>query len=82
MASGVRTLAQPTDPYPEQSMTRSLALGLAIAAAVVAAVPIVAYVFPRHPNWLDPYESRVARWTVYIGGGVALALFIAVARSG
>ena len=63
-------------------MTRSLALGLAIAAAVVAAVPIVAYVFPRDPRWLDPYESRPARWTVYIGGGVALALFIAVARSG
>jgi hypothetical protein len=63
-------------------MTRSLALGLAIAAAAVAAVPIVAYVFPRHPSWLDPYESRPARWTVYIGGGIALALFIAVARSG
>ena len=62
-------------------MTRSLALGLAIEAAVVAAVPIVAYCFARHPSWLDPYESRSARWTVYIGG-IALALFIAVARSG
>ena len=63
-------------------MTRTLALSLAIAAAAVAGVPIVAYVFPRHPNWLDPYLSRSARWTVYIGGGIALALFIALARSG
>lgn len=63
-------------------MTRSVALGFAIAAAAVAAVPIVAYVFPRHPRWLDPYASRPARWTVYVGGGAALALFIALARSG
>lgn len=63
-------------------MTRSLALGLAIAAAALGAVPIVAYCLPRHPSWLDPYESRSARWTVYIDGGIALALFIALARSG
>jgi MFS family permease len=63
-------------------MTRALALGFAIGAAAVAAVPVVAYVFPRHPNWLDPYESRSARWMVYIGGGIALALFIALARTG
>jgi hypothetical protein len=63
-------------------MTRSLVLGFAIAAAALGAVPIVAYSFPRHPRWLDPYESRSARWTVYIGGGIALALFIALARSG
>jgi hypothetical protein len=63
-------------------MVRTLALGFAIAAAAVAAVPIVAYGFPRHPRWLDPYQSRSARWTVYIGGGIALALFIALARSG
>jgi hypothetical protein len=63
-------------------MSRTLAFGFAVAAAAVAAVPIVAYVFPRHPRWLDPYESRPVRWTVYIGGGIALALFIALARSG
>ena len=62
-------------------MTRSLAHGFAISAAAVAAVPIVAYCFPRHPRWLDPYESRLARWTVYFGGGIALALFITLARS-
>jgi hypothetical protein len=63
-------------------MSRTLALVFAVAAAAVAAVPIVAYVFPRHPRWLDPYESRSARWAVYIGGGMALALFIALARGG
>jgi hypothetical protein len=63
-------------------MPRDFALGLAIVATAVAAVPIFAYVFPRHPRWLDPYESRPARWTAYIGGGIALALYIAVARSG
>jgi hypothetical protein len=63
-------------------MPRDVALGLAIVATAVAAVPIFAYVFPGHPRWLDPYESRSARWTVYIGGGIALALYIAVARSG
>jgi hypothetical protein len=62
-------------------MTRDIALGLAIAAAAVAAVPIVAYPLPRRPRWLDPYRSRPARWAVYIGGGIALALFIALSHS-
>src|SRR4051812_32578979 len=57
---------------------RSVILALAITAAAVAAVPILAYPFPRRPNWLDPYANRYARWTVYLGGAVALALFIAL----
>jgi len=63
-------------------MPRSVALGLAITAAAIAAVPVVAFCFPRRPTWLDPYQSRRARWTVYVGGGIALALFVALARSG
>jgi hypothetical protein len=53
---------------------------LAIAAAAVAAVSILAYPLPRRPKWLDPYASEHARWTVYIGGGIALALFISLTR--
>ena len=49
-------------------------LGLAITAATVAAVPI----FAR--PWIKPYESKPARWTVYSGALVALALFIVLSR--
>ena len=62
-------------------MMRGVVLGIAIAAAVVAAVPIVAYPF-RPGSRLDPYRNRDARWAVYLGAGVALALFIVLTRSG
>jgi hypothetical protein len=58
---------------------RDLVLGLAIASAVIAAVPIV--VFPFRPrSALDPYRNRRARWVAYTGAGVALALFVILAR--
>jgi hypothetical protein len=47
---------------------RSIVLALAVAAAAVAAVPIVSYPFVRRESWLNPYENRFARWTVYVGG--------------
>ena len=59
---------------------RDAVLGVAIAAVVVASVPIAAYVWPRCPEWLNPYESKPARWTVYFGGLLALGLFIALSR--
>lgn len=61
-------------------MTRGVVLGVAIVAAVVAAIPIVAYPL-RRGSWFDPYQNRSARWAVYLGGGVALALFIVLARN-
>jgi hypothetical protein len=64
------------------SVSRSVILALAITAAAVAAVPILAYPFPRRPNWLDPYANCYARWTVYLDGAVALALFIALSQGG
>jgi hypothetical protein len=55
-------------------------LGIAIAAAVAAAVPIVGYPFAPG-SWVDPYRNRAARWLVYVGAFTALALFIVLARS-
>ena len=52
-----------------------LLIGLAVAAVVIAAVPLFA-IWPGHPSWIDPHENRYARWTVYAGGVLALALFI------
>jgi hypothetical protein len=63
------------------AVTRGVVLGIAIAAAVAAAIPIVAYPF-RPGGRLDPYRNRSARWLVYLGAGLALALFIVLARSG
>jgi hypothetical protein len=64
-----------------ERVTRGVLLGIAIAATVVAAVPIVAY--PLRPGGrLDPYRNRDARWAVYLGAGVALALFIVLAPNG
>jgi len=61
-------------------VTRAVVLGIAIAAAVVAAVPIIVY--PHRPGGrLDPYRNRGARWAVYLGAGVALALFVVLSRS-
>jgi hypothetical protein len=61
-------------------MLRSVVLGIAIAAATAAAIPIAAYGWKWCPQWLNPYESRMARWVVYLGAGVALALAIALSR--
>jgi hypothetical protein len=61
-------------------MTHDILLGVAIAAAAIAAIPIVGYPFDSG-SWIDPYRSRGARWVVYGGGGVALVLFIVLARS-
>jgi hypothetical protein len=63
-------------------VSRSIIFVLAVAAAAVAAVPVVSYPFVRRESWLNPYENRFARWTVYVGGGLALALFIVLSSSG
>jgi len=55
-------------------------LGVAIAATVAAAIPIVAYPFAQGTA-LDPYRNRRARWVVYGGGCLALALYVVLARS-
>ena len=37
---------------------------------------------PHRPGGrLDPYRNRGARWAVYLGAGVALALFVVLSRS-
>jgi hypothetical protein len=56
-------------------MVHDLLLGFAIAAAVVAALPIAGYPFAGG-SWIDPYRSRGARWVVYLGCGIALILFV------
>ena len=61
-------------------MLHDAVLGIAIAATVAAAIPIVAHAFAEGTA-LDPYLNRVARWVVYVGAGLALALYIVLARS-
>ena len=61
-------------------MSRNVVLAIAILAALAAAVPIVGYVVAEGSR-VDPYKNRVARWVVYIGAGVALALFIVLSRN-
>jgi hypothetical protein len=56
-------------------------LALAITAALVAAIPIVGYLFAEPGSWLDPYRHRGARWLVYLGAGTSLACFLVLARS-
>jgi hypothetical protein len=55
-------------------------LGLAIAAAAVAAIPLVAYLFVSEESALNPYRSSAARWIVWIGGMISLLLFLALTR--
>jgi hypothetical protein len=55
-------------------------LGLAIAAAAVAAIPIFAYLFVSEESPLNPYRSAAARWIVWIGGTISLLLFLVLAR--
>jgi hypothetical protein len=55
-------------------------LGVAIAATVAAAIPIVAYPFAQGTA-LDPYRNRRARWVGYVGCCLALAFYIVLARS-
>jgi len=62
-------------------VAHSVLLALAVAAAVAAAVLIVGYPFARSGSWLDPYGNRGARWIVYLGAGISLALFVVLARS-
>jgi hypothetical protein len=50
-------------------------LGLAIAAAGIAAVPLFAYPFVSDDSVLNPYRSRAARWIVWMGGATSLVLF-------
>jgi multisubunit Na+/H+ antiporter MnhB subunit len=51
-------------------------------AVIVAIVPIIAFPFARTRRWLDPYTYRSVRWMIYIGGGVAFALFVLALRGG
>ena len=61
-------------------MSHGSLLALAIVSAAIAAVPIVVY--PLRPQSVfNPYRHRWARWTVYVGGGVSLGLFIVLSRS-
>jgi hypothetical protein len=55
-------------------------MALAIAAAAVAAVPILGYLIARPGSWLDPYGHRGARWLVYLGGCTSLILALHLAR--
>jgi len=59
-----------------------LLLGLALAAVVIGAIPLFVYPFVRPDSPLNPYQSRGARWAVYLGGLFALVLFIALSRAG
>jgi hypothetical protein len=61
-------------------VSRNAVLAIAILAAVLAVIPIVGYVLAEGSR-VDPYKHRAARWVVYIGAGVALALFIVLSRS-
>jgi hypothetical protein len=47
-------------------------LGVAIGAAVIGSIPLFAYLFVNDESWLNPYRSRGARWTVYLGGLLGL----------
>jgi hypothetical protein len=58
-----------------------MVLGLAIAAVVIASIPIVTYPFVGENSWLNPYQSRGARWMVYLGGLLGLVLFAWLSRS-
>ncbi len=62
-------------------MKHNVVLGLAIGAVVIASIPIVMYPFVDEDSWLNPYESRGARWMVYIGGLLGLVLFAWLSRS-
>jgi hypothetical protein len=63
-------------------MTQEVLLALAILAVAVACIPLFAYPFVSRGDWLDPYTNRRARWMIWGGGLIGLALFIALARGG
>ena len=62
-------------------MEHDIVLGLAIGAVVIGSLPLFAYPFVDKESWLNPYRSRGARWTVYLGGLLGLIAFTWVSSS-